>query len=110
MSDIVKEFGRRVRNYRNKAGLSQEKLAELCGLHATYIGQVERGEKNCTLESADKISKGPGVPLEQLICKINTVDYTETFPNEIYREVQYMGEENQRNILEIIQIISDMIK
>ena len=57
MSEIAKTIGQRVRNYRIDKGLSQEKLAELSGCHPTYIGQVERGEKNATLESIEKIAK-----------------------------------------------------
>lgn len=49
MSDIAKIIGQRIRNYRTQKGLSQEKLAELAGCHPTYIGQLERGEKNATL-------------------------------------------------------------
>lgn len=56
MSEIAKIIGQRVRNYRIDKGLSQEKLAELSGCHPTYIGQVERGEKNATLESIEKIA------------------------------------------------------
>lgn len=55
MSEIAKIIGQRVRNYRNEEGLSQEKLTELSGCHLAYIGQVERGEKNETLESIGKL-------------------------------------------------------
>ena len=51
MSDIAKIVGKRLRSYRTAQGLSQEKLAERAGLHPTYIGLVERGEKNLTIES-----------------------------------------------------------
>lgn len=70
MSDIIMRFGKRVKFYRMKQKLSQEKLAELSGLHTTYIGQVERGEKNCTLETAEKIAGGLGVPLTDLIADV----------------------------------------
>ena len=49
MSEISEKFGNRVRNYRIHRNLSQEEFAELCGLHHTYVGQVERGEKNATI-------------------------------------------------------------
>mgnify|MGYP003294991583 CR=1 FL=1 len=54
MSELAKTVGQRIRNYRTKLGLSQEKLAELSGCHPTYIGQLERGEKNATIESIEK--------------------------------------------------------
>lgn len=64
MSEIAKTIGQRVRNYRIDKGLSQEKLAELSGCHPTYIGQVERGEKNATLESIEKIASAMNCFLE----------------------------------------------
>ena len=70
MSEIAKIIGQRVRNYRIDKGLSQEKLAELSGCHPTYIGQVERGEKNATLESIEKIASAMNVSLAQLFEKI----------------------------------------
>ena len=45
VSKLSIEIGQRIRNYRSQQQLSQEELAEKCGLHPTYIGQVERGEK-----------------------------------------------------------------
>ena len=66
MSEIAKTVGQRIRNYRTQLGYSQEKLAELSGCHPTYIGQLERGEKNATLESIEKISSALGVTLSRL--------------------------------------------
>ena len=66
MRTIVAVVGQRIRNYRKKKQISQEKLAELSGCHPTYIGQVERGEKNPTLESLEKISTALGISLSTL--------------------------------------------
>lgn len=107
MSEIVKKFGRRVKHYRTEKGLSQEKFAEICGLHPTYIGQVERGEKNCTLESAEKISLGLGIPLENLVCKI-TSDDNNSIPNDIYDILIAMDKKKQQNIYTIIKTILEM--
>jgi len=55
MSSISWTVGQRIRTYRKNQGLTQEELAERSELHNTYIGQVERGEKNLTLSSLEKI-------------------------------------------------------
>lgn len=70
MSEIAKAVGQRIRNYRIKQGFSQEKLAELSGCHPTYIGQLERGEKNATLESIERITVALGISLSKLLEKL----------------------------------------
>lgn len=74
MREITKSVGQRIRNYRTRQKLSQEKLAELSGCHPTYIGQVERGEKNATIESIEKIAVALGVPLSKLFEKLDGTD------------------------------------
>ena len=63
---ILIKFGKRVREERLKLRLSQEKLAEKADVHRTYIGMIERAEKNITLENIEKISKALGVPIRSL--------------------------------------------
>ncbi len=70
MNDLAKMIGQRIRSYRTAQCLSQEKLAELSGCHPTYIGQIERGEKNATLESVEKIASALNVSLSQLFEKL----------------------------------------
>lgn len=55
-NEILMLFGANVQKLRKKRGLSQEKLAELAGLHRTYIGMIERAEKNITLINISKIA------------------------------------------------------
>ncbi len=64
--DIKKKFGSMVRMYRKENGWSQEKFAQYCGLHRTYIGVVERGEKNISLENIEKMALTLGVNIEDL--------------------------------------------
>lgn len=66
MADIKKTFGLRVRNLRKSLGMSQEKLAEKCGLHRTYIGIVERWEKNLTLENIEKMAHALWINIKDL--------------------------------------------
>lgn len=54
--DICKKFGTRVRELRIAQGLSQEVLAQKAGLHRTYIGGIERGERNVSLINIEKIA------------------------------------------------------
>lgn len=63
---VLKKFGDRVRAERKKLGLSQEELSFRSGLHRTYIGMIERAEKNITLVNIEKIAKGLNVELRSL--------------------------------------------
>jgi transcriptional regulator with XRE-family HTH domain len=63
----LKQFGERVRSLRIAKGLSQEKLAELSGLHRNYIGGVERGERNIGILNIFKLSQALGVFPSELL-------------------------------------------
>lgn len=60
-------FGARVRELRHERGLSQEQLAHVSGLDRSYVGQVERGERNITLENIHKLAAGLQVPARDLL-------------------------------------------
>jgi len=64
---IVLVFGRNVRMFRKQLDLSQDELSNRCGLHRTYIGAIERGERNITLLNAEKIANALGVTLNILV-------------------------------------------
>ena len=64
--DLKSAFGARVRLLRKKRGWSQERMAEACGMHWTYIGQVERGERNLTLQSIQSIAKALNLKISEL--------------------------------------------
>jgi transcriptional regulator with XRE-family HTH domain len=63
---ILVSFGKRVKEERLKLNLSQEQLAERAGLHRTYIGMIERGEKNITLINICKIAKALDISVANL--------------------------------------------
>ena len=62
---LTKKVGLEIRRLRNEQGLSQEDFAEECGLHRTYVGAVERGEKTVTVETAKRILNALGLSLGQ---------------------------------------------
>lgn len=63
---MTQTIGRKLRQFRQKKGYSQETLADRAGLHPTYIGQVERGEKNITVETLAKITTALGIPISSV--------------------------------------------
>lgn len=54
--DLQRTLGRNLRAYRESKGLSQEAFADVLGVHRTYMGGVERGERNLTLRSVERIA------------------------------------------------------
>lgn len=65
--DILEIFGQRVRKLRKKTGLSQEAFAAKCGLDRTYIGGIERGERNVALRNLGVIAKALGMSISQMM-------------------------------------------
>lgn len=103
MSNITKILGQRIRNYRTKKGLSQENLAELSGCHHTYIGQIERGEKNATIESIEKIAMGLNISLSTLFEKLGAADRENSnIPLECYEFISTKTKEEQEQIYRIL--------
>jgi len=68
--DLQRIFGRNLRSFREANGLSQEAFADQLGVHRTYMGGIERGERNLTLKSVEKIADRIGSdPLALLAAK-----------------------------------------
>jgi len=65
-TDVLERFGERVRSLRKDAGLSQEALADKCGLDRTYVGGIERGERNVSLRNIEVIAKALGTEISEL--------------------------------------------
>ncbi len=65
--NIIRVFGFNVRKYRKVRGISQEKLAEICGLHRTYISDIECFQRNVSLESIEKIANALQIEAYRLI-------------------------------------------
>lgn len=69
--EILIQFGKNVREIRKKKGLSQEQLAFKSDLHRTYIGMIERAEKNITLLNIEKIANALDINITELFNKKN---------------------------------------
>jgi transcriptional regulator with XRE-family HTH domain len=65
-SKILEAFGNRIKEERLELGISQEELAERAGLHRTYIGMIERAEKNITLLNIEKLAKALQIKIKDL--------------------------------------------
>ena len=63
---ILEIFGKKIRTVRLEQKLSQEELAYKAGLHRTYIGMIERGEKNISLLNIEKVAKALSVKIQEL--------------------------------------------
>lgn len=64
--DIIKVFGTNVRKYRIEKGVSQEKFAEQCGLHRTYISDIECFRRSISLDNIQKIADALGIETHKL--------------------------------------------
>ena len=64
--DIIKVFGTNVRKYRTEQNISQEKFAELCGLHRTYISDIECFRRSISLKNKKKIADALGIETYKL--------------------------------------------
>ena len=94
MSNITNLLGARIRNYRTRQGLSQEKLAELSGCHPTYIGQIE---------SIEKIAIALNIPLSTLFDKLsNNNDTNQCISNKCYEFLLTKTKAEQERLFDIL--------
>ena len=69
-SKIQKEFGQTVRKIRNDKKISQEYFADLCGLHRTYMSDIELGKRNVSLENIEKIALSLNLKVSELFMEV----------------------------------------
>lgn len=74
---ITQTLADNIRTYRKVRGISQEEFADLCQLHRTYIGSVERGERNVTLSTLEAIANAMEIHVTQLLTKGEAGDVCE---------------------------------
>ena len=103
MEDIKSLIGKRIRDLRKQRGLSQEGLGWKAELHFTYIGAVERGERNCSIITLEKIAKGLEINIQDLF---NT-PFHKTDINKLKKEIN-----NKINLLspQALTLLKEMLK
>ena len=107
VSDISRIIGERIRMYRTQKNLSQEKFGELAGLAGAYIGQLERGERNATLVSIEKVARALDVPFEVLFENIIGGGTRNEIPKACYDLLTPLSVKEQKAIFELIKKAMD---
>jgi len=110
MSDIKKQFGARLRSLRTGKGLTLEDLADpdRSGLHSTYIGSVERGERNVSLEAIEKLAQGLQVELFELFIlnKENIGEDIEELLKDVRIQIASLNKQERKFLLGLTRTIA----
>ena len=67
VGDLQKAVGAYLRSYRKERGLSQERFADVLGVHRTYMGSVKRGERNLTLQTVEHLAEQIGMEVREML-------------------------------------------
>ena len=98
---MTQTIGRKLRQFRQKKGYS----------HPTYIGQVERGEKNITVETLAKITTALGIPISSVFDDVlsNPMPSAENYPLRAYELFSSLSEKDQRRLYDILSQIRSLL-
>jgi transcriptional regulator with XRE-family HTH domain len=77
VDDVVKRLGQRIRDLRSKRGWSQEEFAHICGVHRTYMGHLERGEKNLSFSTVSRLATALEVSISDLFAGLDSDEVSE---------------------------------
>ena len=108
MNSLSFYIGDRIRSLRITKGLTQEKLAEKAGLHNTYIGQVERGEKNITIVSLEHILSALGLTFSDFFESFDLSDGDASIASKCYNLILKYDEHGQKAIFNILREIDKL--
>ncbi len=115
LSSLSEIIGERIKYFRKQKNISQERLSELSELHPTYIGQLERGEKNPSMDTIYKICCGLDIPVSYILEKIdeyqlNNYSHVTAMPEEdniplkAYEIIYKEPKEKQKLLYELLMI------
>lgn len=100
------QLGARVREKRQRLGLTQEQLAELCNISPSYIGIIERGDKKLSVETLVKLSRILGVSTDFLLRDSLLKAIPEVKANEILSAISNLNETDVNMIIDIVKTIA----
>ncbi len=112
MGKLRKNFGKRVRQLRKSKGLTQERLAEKARLEPTYLGAVERGERNLTIDNIEKIARGFRMePYKFFIFQSELLTKEPDMTKEqILDIIKTLPDKKRKKILQIVAICAQLQK
>ncbi len=110
MSNIKEIVGARIRDIRKERGLSQEELAHIANLHPTYIGKLERGERNMSVESLDKATSALGISLEELFKNLHEPvnDQGSLLITQIVKRLYGRSIDDKKAVLKLIDVVLEL--
>ncbi len=100
---ISKIIGERLRKLRKEQGLSQEELAHKAFLHPTYIGQLERGEKNPTVETVEKVANALQISLADLF-RFSTTNENDVI-DQLMVQLHSISKEDQETLMKVVSVL-----
>ena len=102
-------IGQKLRACRRECGMTQENLAEKAGLHPTYIGQVERGEKNLTVSTLEKLLDAMGLSLADFFAFLPRQKSAADYPARCYELLLNCTLQQQKQLYALLQDVLAML-
>ena len=102
MSAVSKEVGNRIRIFRKQKGLSQEILAEKADLHPTYVSQIERGVKNISIDTMERVLSALGVSFAEFFQCMETIEGKPSYAVQCYDLVHRQDVSGQARMYHIL--------
>ncbi|TDK61766.1 XRE family transcriptional regulator [Bacillus salipaludis] len=107
--ELIKKLGERIRILRKEKGLSQEELGERADIHTNHIGAIERGEKNVTIESLIKVTRGLGITLDELFRHLEPAEKDDDL-DKIVQLLANLSAEDKQLALQLISTVFEWEK
>lgn len=112
MNEISRLVGERIRVLRVNKGLSQEELALKAGISPSHVGKIERGEKNCTLVSIEKVLSALEITLEDFFRYIqpSNGENENTLLPLIVSKLNRLNIKEQKEVLKLLDVLFNLMK